>query len=63
MVDHQLLTVDYFPATWYFMNLEQDKGKEQKTKKKITDTLIYLKSKPENSPMRNLQALIVVGGE
>lgn len=45
------------------MHLEQDKGKEQKTKKKITDTLIYLKSKPENSPMRNLQALIVVGGE
>lgn len=46
------------------MNLEQDKRKEQKTKKKkITDTLIYLKSKPENSPMRNLQALIVVGGE
>lgn len=46
-----------------FSCLEQDKGKEQKTKKKITDTLIYLKSKPENSPMRNLQALIVVGGE
>ena len=43
----------------------QNKTKERnrKLKKKITDTLIYLKSKPENSPMRNLQALIVVGGE
>ena len=48
------------------MNLEQDKRKEKKTKKEkkeITDTIIYLKSKPENSPMRNLQALMVVGGE
>ena len=49
----------------YSLILEEDKRKEQKTKKKkeITDTETYFKSKPENSPMRNLQALIVVGGE